>query len=180
MLTRRRVLHLFAAAGLYTAMPALTLAKAPGDKRLVVILLRGGMDGLDVVRPVGDAAYGKLRGRDDATLDLDGYFGLNPGLAPMLPMFKARELSFVHAVATPYRARSHFEGQDILEKGIGNNKAGEAGWLNRLLGVMSGAEPATAVDIGSGADIILQGPNRHASWYPDLEIDLPAESAQFL
>ncbi len=180
MLTRRNCLHLFAAAGLYTAMPALTLAKAPGDKRLVVILLRGGMDGLDVVRPVGDGAYAKLRGHDDKTIDLDGFFGLNPGLAPVVPLFKSRELSFVHAVATPYRARSHFDGQDILEKGGGENTPGEAGWLNRLLGVMGAAEPALAVDIGSGSDVILQGPNRHSSWYPDLEMDLPAESSQFL
>ena len=180
MLTRRRCMHLFAAAGLYSAMPALTLAQAPGDKRLVVILLRGAMDGLDVVRPVGDAAYAKLRGGDDKTIGLDGFYGLHPGLAPVVPLFKSHEISFVHAVATPYRARSHFDGQDILEKGIGENKAGEAGWLNRLLGLMSHPEPSLAVDIGSGSDIILEGPNRHASWFPDLKVDLTTESAQFL
>lgn len=180
MLTRRKCLHLFAAAGLCSAMPALTLAKAPGDKRLVVIVLRGAMDGLDVVRPVGDAAYGKLRSPDDKTIDLDGFFGIHPAFAPAQALFKGRELSFAHAVATPYRERSHFEGQDILERGISDNDAREAGWLNRLLGLMGVAEPALAVDIGAGAEVILQGPNPHASWYPNLKIDLTTGSAQFL
>ena len=180
MLTRRNCLHLFAAAGIYSAMPELILARAPGDKRLVVIILRGAMDGLDVVRPVGDPAFAKLRPSTGKTLDLDGFFGLHPGFAPVEPLFKSREMSFVHAVATPYRNRSHFEGQDILEKGIGENRAQEAGWLNRLLGLIGDAKPSLAVDIGSGSDIILQGPNRHANWYPQLGIDLSTESAQFL
>lgn len=180
MLTRRNCLHLIAAAGLCSAMPGLTLAQAPGDKRLVVIILRGAMDGLDAVRPHGDPAFAKLRPETADGIDLDGFFSLHPALAPVAPLFKSRELSFVHAVATPYRQRSHFDGQDILEKGIEDNNKHEAGWLNRLLGLLGNAKPWLAVDIGPGSDIILQGPNRHASWYPNINVNLTAESAQFL
>src|SRR5207237_6049645 len=120
MLSRRKCLHLLAASGLYSLMPPLTLMAAPGDYRLVVVILRGAWDGLDVVRPYGDPAYAQLRpmtGRDDGsnTIDLDGFYGLHPALAPVEQPFKAKDLSFVHSVATPYRDRSHFEGQDILE-----------------------------------------------------------------
>ncbi len=180
MLTRRSCLHLFAAAGLYSAMPALTLAQAPGDKRLVVVILRGAIDGLDAVRPLGDPDFARLRPETTGGIDLDGFFSLHPALAPIALMFKSRELGFVHAVATPYRQRSHFDGQDILEKGIEENNQHEAGWLNRLLGVLGTTEPSLAVDIGPGSDIILQGPNRHASWYPNIDVDLTVESAQFL
>lgn len=180
MLNRRNCLHLFAAAGLYSAMPALTLAQAPGNKRLVVIILRGAIDGLDAVRPHGDPDFAKLRPGTAEGVDLDGFFSFHPALAPVAPLFQARELAIVHAVATPYRQRSHFVGQDILERGLEENNTQESGWLNRLLGLLENAQPSLAVDIGTGADVILEGPNRHASWYPNINVNLTAESAQFL
>lgn len=178
MLTRRRCLHLFAAAGAYSTMPALALAAAPGNRRLVVIVLRGAMDGLDVVRPHGDPGFARLRPDIKGTIDLDGFFGIHPGLGPVKSLYRSKELSFVHAAATPYRERSHFDGQDILEKGIATNEADKSGWLNRLLGLMAGNSPSLAIDIG--ADLILDGPNKHGSWLPDIAVNLASESAQFL
>src|SRR5438874_12902588 len=150
MLSRRKCLHLLAASGLYSLMPPLTLMAAPGDYRLVVVVLRGAWDGLDVVRPHGDPAYAQLRpmsarAQVSDTIDLDGFYGLHPALAPVEPLFKNKELSFVHSVATPYRRRSHFEGQDILEQGTASDAAEHIGWLNRLLGLL-GAKQAFAVD----------------------------------
>jgi uncharacterized protein (DUF1501 family) len=187
LLTRRQCLHLFAASGLYSLMPSLVVAAAPGDYRLVVVILRGAWDGLDVVRPHGDPAYAKLRpsaGGESAsgTIDIDGFYGLHPSLAPLHPLVKSKELSFVHAVATPYRSRSHFEGQDILELGTAGETAESVGWLNRLLGLIGEARASYAVDVGPGSDIILRGPNHTTSWYPDLDLDLDLQnvSAQFL
>ena len=95
----------------------MTFAAALWDARLVVIILRGAMDGLDVVRPVGDANFAALRGvaaAESLTLD-GGFFALHPGLKPLSGLWKSGELGFVHAVSTPYRdKRSHFDGQDLL------------------------------------------------------------------
>ena len=90
----------------------------------MVIILRGAMDGLDVVQPYGDADWPGLRpGLARASgwpADLDGFFALHPALAPLMPLWRAGELGFVHAVSTPYRdKRSHFDGQDMLEAGTG-------------------------------------------------------------
>uniref|UniRef100_UPI003514EEB3 DUF1501 domain-containing protein n=1 Tax=Pseudooceanicola sp. TaxID=1914328 RepID=UPI003514EEB3 len=101
-----------AASPLLTTM---SFAAAPWDRRLVVIILRGAMDGLDVVRPYGAAEYAALRGQlgggpDQGAADLDGFFALHPALAPLMPLWSAGELGFVHAVSTPYRdKRSHFD-----------------------------------------------------------------------
>jgi uncharacterized protein (DUF1501 family) len=185
MLTRRRLLHIFAASGLYSQAPPFVLAALPGDYRLVVVILRGAWDGLDVVRPHGDPSYRALRpqGTTDGgaePVDLDGFFSLHPTLATLHPMFKAKELSFVHAVATPYRSRSHFDGQDILEQGTVAKSAEPVGWLNRLLGVTGTGNLSYAMDISAGSDLILRGPNKHGNWYPDLTLNLAGESEQFL
>jgi uncharacterized protein (DUF1501 family) len=184
VLTRRRCLHLFAASGLYSVMPPLVLAATPGNYRLVVVILRGAWDGLDVVRPHGDPDYARLRpaeGRESAsgTIDADGFYGFHPSLGPLHPLFKNKELSLAHAVATPYRSRSHFEGQDILEQGTAAETS-QGGWLNRLLGVVGETRSSFAVDVGPGSDVILKGPNRYTSWYPDLNLNLEVASAQFL
>ena len=100
-----------------------SFAAMPGENRLVVIILRGGMDGLDVVQPYGDAILAQSRpalkvGPTSGALDLDGYFALHPSLNALMPLWDAGELGFVHAVSTPYRdKRSHFDGQDLLEAG---------------------------------------------------------------
>jgi uncharacterized protein (DUF1501 family) len=182
MLSRRHVLHLLGASGFYSAMPKLTLARAPGDNRLVVIILRGAMDGLDVVRPMGDPAYKLLRpdAAKDNPIDLDGFFSLHPAFAEALPLFQAGELGFVHAVATPYRERSHFDGQDVLETGSGAGDSARSGWLNRLLGLMGTGNEKLAVDIDNGSELILEGPNPVQNWYPGVRVDLSIAGSQFL
>ena len=113
-----------AASPLVTPM---TLASAPWENRLVVIILRGGMDGLDVIRPLGAPEYATLRapllGGAGPSEDLTGFFGLHPALSDLMPLWRAGQLGFVHAVSTPYRdKRSHFDGQDILEAGLGSER----------------------------------------------------------
>ena len=141
----------------------LSLAAAPWDNRLVVIILRGGMDGLGVVQPWGDPDYAGLRagmprpGAKGGPLDLDGFFALHSGLTPLMPLWKAGELGFVNATSTPYRdKRSHFDGQDMLEAGTPGT-AGREGWLNRMLQTVPGLAAETAYAIGREEMLILSG-----------------------
>ena len=167
-------------------LTTLTLAEgapALGDHRLVVIILRGAMDGLDVLQPRGDAGFAAVRAKllSPAT-DLDGFFALNDGLSGLLRFWQAGELAFVHATSTPYRdKRSHFDGQDLLEAGTGTDLAPMAqrdGWLNRLLQVLPGAASETAWAVGREAMPILSGPAHAQSWAPDQGLRLtPAAQA---
>ena len=148
-LARSAVLGCSAAASpLWTRV---SFAAAPWDTRLVVIILRGGMDGLDVVRPYGAPEYAALRGSlaAEGGADLDGFFGLHPALSPLMPLWARGELGFVHAVSTPYRdKRSHFDGQDLLEAGTGDLAGARDGWLNRMLQLVPGVEAQTAFALG--------------------------------
>ena len=166
-----------------------TFAAAQGDNRLVVIVLRGAMDGLDVVRPLGDAAYSALRptlAADAATsLDLDGFFALHPAAAPLMPLWQAGELGFAHAVATPYRqGRSHFIGQDALENGAGavdgTMTSSHDGWLNRALSQIKGATVDTGVSIGQQRLLILDGAQQVDHWFPVSESPLSAQGQDLL
>jgi uncharacterized protein (DUF1501 family) len=161
-----------------------TMASAPWDGRLVVIILRGAMDGLDAVRPVGDPAFAALRPdvTGDAS-DLDGFFALNPALTGLMPLWRAGEMGFVHAVSTPYRdKRSHFDGQDILEAGSGTDIAGRLrdGWLNRLLQEMPGIESDTAYAVGRGDMLLLKGAAEVANWAPDSALALSPQAQRLL
>ncbi|WP_424984927.1 DUF1501 domain-containing protein [Microbulbifer sp. S227A] len=169
------------------ASPLLTpvsFAAAPWDTRLVVIVLRGGMDGLDVVRPHGAPEFAALRGgltdADKARrLDLDGFFALNPALAPLMPLWQQEDLGFVHAVSTPYRdKRSHFDGQDLLEAGTPTLSGARDGWLNRMLGQLPGVEPRTAFAIGHGEMKLLDGPVAVADWAPDADLAISPQAMQ--
>ncbi|MBE3640592.1 DUF1501 domain-containing protein [Mangrovicoccus sp. HB182678] len=169
-----------AASPLLTPM---TLASAPSENRLVVIVLRGAMDGLDVLRPVGDPAYAALRpglASGAEALPLDGFYALHPGLTDLLPLWQAGQLGFAHAVSTPYRdKRSHFEGQDILEAGLPamtGQGARDSGWLNRLAGLMPGATARTTFDIGREPDLILRGPAPASTWYPQPQPGLSSQA----
>jgi uncharacterized protein (DUF1501 family) len=110
-------------------------------KRLIVILLRGGMDGLNVVVPYGDPNYYQLRptiaiprpGNELGVIDLDGHFGLHPALEPLMPFWRNKSLAFVHASGSPDPSRSHFDAQDYMESGIPGAKLATTGWLNRLV-----------------------------------------------
>ncbi|NNE53309.1 MAG: DUF1501 domain-containing protein [Sulfitobacter sp.] len=184
LLTRREMLARAGVIGCsLAASPLITpmaFAKAPWDTRLVVIILRGGLDGLDAVRPVGDPAFAALRPKLNAEpgLDLDGYFALHPGLAPLMPLWRAGELGFVHAVSTPYRdKRSHFDGQDLLE--AGTDRLGGVvrdGWLNRMLQRVPGLEADTAYAIGNDALRVLEGEAPVAQWAPEANLRISPQA----
>ncbi len=160
----------------------LSFAAAPWDARLVVIILRGGMDGLDVVQPRGAPEYPALRGKLGAksakgTHDLDGFFAMHRDLAPLVPLWQQEELGFVHAVATPYRnKRSHFDGQDLLEAGTPRLGDARDGWLNRMLQNLPGTEGRTAFAIGHGEMKLLAGPAAVADWSPDANLAMSPQA----
>lgn len=179
LLTRAGVIGCSLAAS--PLLTPVTFASAPWDTRLVVIILRGGMDGLDVVRPVGDPAFAALRpglNAGPAGLDLDGYFALHPALAPLMPLWQAQELGFFHAVSTPYRnKRSHFDGQDLLEAGTGQlNGRARDGWLNRMLQQVPGINADTAYAIGNNDVRVLDGAAPVADWAPDARLGLSPQA----
>ncbi len=181
----RRKLFLGAGASLLAAaLPRAVVAKAATESRFVVAILRGGMDGLAAVPPHGDRDYRGLRGdlaiaapgKSDGAIDLDGFFGLHPALAPLHDVHAKRQLAVVHAVATPYRDRSHFDGQDLLENGTETPHAAHDGWLNRVLGLVGGAQ-TLGLAVGQSVPLILRGPAAVTSWSP---VKLPEVSAEFL
>ncbi len=168
------------------ASPLLTpvaFADAPGDNRLVVIILRGGMDGIDALRPLGDPAFAALRPglHTGDHIDLDGFWGLHPGLEALLPLWQAGEVGAVQATSTPYRGkRSHFDGQDILEAGILRTGGDPSGWLNRLLTTLPGAQAETAYAIGREQMAILSGPASVSRWSPDADLRLSGQAQRLL
>jgi len=131
----------------FSAMPAflaraLDAATVPSKKVLVVIFQRGAMDGLNAVVPYGERNYYAMRpsiaipapnGGQGAAIDLDGFFGLHPSLAPLEPLFHDKQLAIVHAAGSPDTTRSHFDAQDYMESGTPGVKSTDDGWLNRYL-----------------------------------------------
>jgi uncharacterized protein (DUF1501 family) len=176
-LSRRQLL--FASGVLFTWAHMPKLAQAEGrDPRLLVIVLRGALDGLSAVAPAGDPNWIKLRDQAASTLGvsvpglkLDDFFVLNPAMTNFHRLYGAGQAAVVHAVATPYRERSHFDGQDVLESGSAGAGAVHTGWLNRALGVL---EPGAAVNTrrpsafaaGPVAPLIVRGPAPVLSWTP--------------
>ena len=166
----------------------MAFAALPGDARLVVVVLRGAMDGLDALQPYGDPMLRRLRpdlpiGPSDGAIDLTGFHALHPELAPLAPWWAAGELGFAQAVATPYRGqRSHFDGQDILEAGtVGVPPSqGRQGWLNRLLDAMPGTTARTALAVGREDMLILRGPAPAGSWAPDSRLGLDQATSDLL
>lgn len=176
-------------AAAHPLMTSMTFAAVPSDNRLVIIILRGAMDGLDAIQPYGDPMLAKLRrnlstGPQNGALDLDGFYALHPKLAPLMPLWKAGELAFAHAVATPYRdKRSHFDGQDLLEAGTGNDLPIDrqvGGWLNRLLQAMPQAQAETAYAVGTDQLKILSGKAAHLSWAPHASLRLSPQAQMLL
>src|SRR5438270_6260470 len=149
-----------------------------GDPRLLVIVLRGALDGLAAVAPVGDPDWLALRGNNALTLDgkpaalpLDSFFALNPAMPNLHRLYTSGAAAIVHAAATPYRERSHFDGQDVLESGLPKPGAADTGWLNRALG---GLEPGgrantrgrQAFAVGPVTPLVVRGPASVLSWTP--------------
>lgn len=165
-----------------------TMASAPGDNRLVVLILRGGLDGLDAVRPYGAPEFDSYRravldGAVPGELDLDGFYALHPALAPLMPLWRSGELGFAQAVSTPYRdKRSHFDGQDLLEAGTATlgRSGGRDGWLNRLLQSLPGTEAETAYAIGRSDMLLARGAAEVANWSPEAALPLSPQAEKLL
>ncbi|HEU5482956.1 MAG TPA: DUF1501 domain-containing protein [Sphingomicrobium sp.] len=157
-----------AALALSTGIPTIALANAATDKRFVLILQRGAADGLSTVAPVGDPDYQSLRGRlgeESAGTRLDSFFMLHPALPRLAGLYAAHEALFVHAIASPYRERSHFDGQNVLETGGKAAYDLGDGWLNRLLGLLPAAE-RNALALSATVPMALRGANPVASYAP--------------
>jgi uncharacterized protein (DUF1501 family) len=186
MLDRRR---LIAGAGLTASaltLPRFAWSAVPTDRRLVVVILRGAMDGLSAAPAYGDPDFERARnglaiakpGQAGGALDLDGFFGLNPALTGLSARYARKELVVIHAVASPYRDRSHFDAQNLLENGSDKPYGLGDGWLNRALGGLPPTARAGRKDLGvavaASMPLMLRGPTPVSSWSPSL---LPAPDA---
>lgn len=148
--------------------PSVTFARVPGERRLVFVLLRGGFDGMAAVVPVGDPGYDALRGsmafRPETLSPLSDGFALAPGLSPLRELWEAEEMVVAHAMAIPFRTRSHFDGQAVLETGLDRPSGGSDGWLNRLLQVMGGE--TTGIAVAAGLPRSMDGAHPVLTWSP--------------
>ena len=177
--SRRSFLSLAAGLGISVSfLGRQAFAAAESDmarRKMVVVICRGGMDGLSLAPPVGDAAYAGLRGtialRADQTLKLDGTFGLHTALSSVHRMAVDGQARIAPAIASPDRARSHFEAQDVLETGAAQVYGAQTGWLNRTLEALAPARKVEALSVGTTAPLILRGKVQAASWSPGKGID---------
>lgn len=176
-LNRRQFLTgLGAGAASLVIWPRLSAAATGADSRLVVVLLRGGMDGLAAVPAYGDSRFAALRGAlaspapgyEHGVIKLDGTFGLHPRLAHCGTLWQARQLAVVHAAAPPYHGRSHFEAQDCLENGTADPHGARDGWLNRAVGAMvaGGQADVEGLAIASAMPLMLRGDAPAMTWSP--------------
>lgn len=164
---------LAAGAALLTSRLSFANTNTTGKSRFVFVILRGALDGLAAVPPYGDRDYPALR-RDLAfsandALPLNELFGLHPSLAFLKESFTARELVVFHAIASPYRERSHFDGQDVLENGDTRAHATQSGWLNRALAAIPASRSADkelGVALGQNIPLVMRGPAAVTSWSP--------------
>jgi len=170
---------LLASGTLFAWAFAPKLARAEGrDPRLLTIVLRGALDGLAAVAPVGDPDWIALRGDKALTLSgqtpglpLNSFFALNPAMPNVHRLYGSGAAAIVHAAATPYRERSHFDGQDVLESGVLRPGASETGWLNRALTTLAadtrvGAAKRDAFAVGPVTPLVVRGPAPVLSWTP--------------
>lgn len=178
-MNRRALLGLGASLGVsVTFLGTQAFAASEGDlarRKLVVVICRGGMDGLSVSPPVGDANYAALRGSiamtPDQVLQLDGTFGLHPELKAVHALALKGQARIAPAIASPDRARSHFEAQDVLETGASGVYGAETGWLNRTLEALAPVRKVEGLSVGATAPLILRGKVQAASWSPGKGVD---------
>jgi uncharacterized protein (DUF1501 family) len=173
--TRRELLLASGVLFAWAHMPRVALAEGR-DPGFLTIVLRGALDGLAAVAPVGDPDWVRLRGDKALTLDgtipalpLDRFFALNPAMPNLHRMYKAGQASIVHAVASPYRERSHFDGQDVLESGLTRPGAADTGWLNRALAALQPAGRVSgkqAFAVGPVTPLVVRGPAPVMLWTP--------------
>jgi uncharacterized protein (DUF1501 family) len=184
---RRTLLRTSVQLTLLAPFARIAHALPASDARFVIVILRGALDGLAAVAPYGDPQYKTLRGSlaldspgtAGGVLKLDGLFGLHPSLTSLHAMYQAKELAVLHAVATPYRERSHFDAQKVLEAGNLSPAASEGGWLNRALAeLQSAGSKRDAVALADTVPLVLRGDFPVNSWapskLPDADQDLLA------
>src|SRR5947208_7769941 len=166
-MNRRNFLSLSAGAALLPLAGGAWAAAGAGQ-RLIVLLLRGALDGLNVVVPYGEEAYYAARpttaiakpgAADGSALALDDHFGLHPALAPLMKLWQAGQLAFIHAAGSPDPTRSHFDAQLFIESGTPGRRVTADGWMNRLLAAWLGPAtgPTSALAIGPTLPHILKG-----------------------
>ena len=144
------------------------------DPRLIVVILRGALDGLATVAPVGDPDYAGLHGAIALTRDgphaavmLDSFFALHPAMPEFARMYRDKHAAVIHAVSTPYRDRSHFDGQDVLESGFAGPGRVQSGWLNRALEALPrGERVMSALAVGPTTPLVLRGGAATVGWAP--------------
>lgn len=172
---RRQFLNTGATLTFMSAAMNRAFARVTDDARLVLVILRGGLDGLAAVPAYGEGRYQSLRGQlalagpgsENGVLKLDGLFGLHPALENLHGMYTDGDLAVVHAVASPYRERSHFDGQKVLEAGGASPSTSQGGWLNRaLLALAAENHELEAIALSSSVPLVLRGPVTVESWAP--------------
>ncbi|MBN9585051.1 MAG: DUF1501 domain-containing protein [Afipia sp.] len=172
--SRRALLMGGATFAAWAYLPKFARAKDGRDPRFVTIILRGALDGLATVAPVGDPDYADLHGaialtRDGphAAIPLDSFFALHPSMPEFARMYKDKKAAVVHAVATGYRERSHFDGQDVLESGFPGPGRVQSGWLNRALEALPRGERVTSgLAVGPTTPLVLRGAAPTVGWVP--------------
>ncbi len=180
--SRRALLSAGGSVFAWAWLPRFARAADSRDPRLVVMILRGALDGLSAVAPVGDPDYAALHGDLALRLDgdhpappLDSFFALNPAMPNFAKLYGARQALAIHASATNYRDRSHFDGQDVLESGMSAPGHVESGWLNRAIGQLPKGERVAprGLAVGATPPLVLRGPSPILGWTPS---GLPAAS----
>ncbi len=171
MVSRRQLLQMLSVGTLTGVMPSLSFANTASNARLVLVILRGAADGLAIAPPLADPYYNRLRGelaldQSDA-LKLDDLFGLHPSLSHVHQEFGKGNALLLHAIASPYRARSHFDGQDVLENGGDQVGLLRDGWLNRALQPLRrDTQEDVAIAMAQNTPLVLRGDQSVTSWAP--------------
>lgn len=169
MLSRRFFLGSASAAVAALSMPRMAFARVNSSRRFIFIIQRGAADGLSIIGPTGDPQHASLRGGFDRDLSggtkLGSFFALHPALAQTGKLYSEGQALFVHAVASPYRDRSHFDGQNVLETGGSSAYQLKDGWLNRLIGLLP-ADNSRALALSDTLPMALRGSNQASSYAP--------------
>jgi uncharacterized protein (DUF1501 family) len=176
--TRRSLLLSGATFAAWAYLPKFARAADARDPRLIVVILRGALDGLATVAPLGDPDYAGLHGSialakdgPNAAIALDSFFGMHPAMPEFARMYRDKQAAVVHAVATSYRERSHFDGQDVLESGYPGPGRIQSGWLNRAIEALPrGERVSSGLAIGPTTPLVLRGAAPTVGWAP---VDLP-------
>ena len=173
-IARRNFLLGGASFAAWAHVPKFARAADGRDPRLIVVILRGALDGLATVAPIGDPDYAALHGSialradgPNAAVMLDSFFGLHPAMPEFARMYREKRAAVIHAVATSYRDRSHFDGQDVLESGFAGPGRVQSGWLNRALEALPRGERVTgALAVGPTTPLVLRGAAPTVGWAP--------------